>query len=114
MNAPLVKDLLIQYWPDEIVVVGPTNVSDVAEGDVQFETVEGGQKLDISAALQTLILAATFSRQVVALYGDLRTQLGRKPTRDELSKAASKHPAAAPIDQSRRGSVAAEIHKRLG
>jgi hypothetical protein len=83
-EVQFVVGTLDKYWATECDIAGPSNVRDLAEGEIEIEPVEGGHFLDLVATLTLLSTAATFIKESIEIYRILREELSRNPNHDEF------------------------------
>jgi len=85
--------LLCKHWKLRCDVIGKQSVKDLAtaiqEGhspDTIFKPIEGGRDFDMAFTLKVLVEAATLLKTSLEIYKALHSNLGRRPTTNELEK----------------------------
>jgi len=96
-NHLLVSELLNENFPVECEIVGSTNLKDLVDAEVTFESAESGSYMDLSATIGFLVVVVTFIKNAVDIYISLKKEWKRKPEKDEIeirivvSKEVAKH-----------------------
>ncbi|MBD2214771.1 hypothetical protein H6G27_33730 [Nostoc linckia FACHB-104] len=110
----LVIGLLEEYWADECDAAGLTNVQDIVEGKIQYESAEGASYIDLVTVLTVLVAATEFVKNAIDIYETLKKQKNKNPEDTEL-KAEMKNKQLEPddIDEITRNNVYKYVCKKL-
>lgn len=113
-KSTLIIELLEEYWSDECDAAGSSNVQDIAEGNVTYESAEGGSYLDLTEVLTILAAAATFVRHTIDIYETLKKKWNKKPQDTDLkSEMTARNLEPEEIDKATRNKVYKAVSKKL-
>ncbi|MEL6442137.1 MAG: hypothetical protein AAFQ80_23195 [Cyanobacteria bacterium J06621_8] len=83
-KSEFVIEILEKHWEDECDAAGTANVEDIVEGEIQYESAEGGSYIDLGEVLVTLAAAATFVKNTIDIYKTLKKDSNKSPNYQEL------------------------------
>jgi len=110
----MISELLSENLPIECDTVGPTNLEDIVESEVEFVPAEYGSNMDLETAIQTLIVATSFIKTVIDIYVALKKELGRDPEEVELAvKVTAKKDLVRKIDSKTQDKLVKAIAKKM-
>lgn len=89
-QSTYIISLLEKYWPDECDAAGDTNINDIVEGDVVYESAKGGSYIDLELVITVLVGATEFIKNTISIYKYLKEKYGKPPTHDEIENELSK------------------------
>lgn len=113
-KSALIFEILEKYWTDECDAVGPTNVEDIVEGEVSYESAEGGSYIDLGEVITILAAAATFIRNVIDIYKSLEQDKKKFPDDEDLKlEARKKKLESEDIDEETKNKIYKEISEKL-
>jgi hypothetical protein len=114
IDNAFVMEILREEFPIECETVGPTNLQDIVEAEVDFIPAEEGSYMDVGDAIGALALAATFVKTVVDMYIVLKKELGRKPQKHEIEvKITIPKKVSQNLDAKTREKLLKEIVQKL-
>jgi len=106
--------LLEEYWTEECDAVGPTNVQDIAEGDVNFKPSLGSSNIELVAVLTILAAASTFIKNTIEIAKELKKERGEKPKPTDIEEAMTEEKLEPDeIDRSKRVKVYEAVSNKL-
>lgn len=109
-KTDLVIGILQKYWEDECDAAGAANVEDIVEGEIQYESAEGGSYIDLGEVLVALAAGATFVKNTIDIYQTLKKDCDKIPSYQELrTKMKQKDLEPEDIDENTRNEVYKDI-----
>lgn len=80
----LVAELLNENFKTECETVGPTNLEDIVESEVEFVPAKHGSNMDLGSTIQILTIASTFIKTAIDLYIAMKNKAERDLEETEL------------------------------
>jgi hypothetical protein len=85
-----VKKIVVELFPDACDQVGPSNVSDIVTGRLDYSSPREGRKIDLWHIIERLIEVASIIKFLFEMYPVLQAKLKRNPTKNELKDELEK------------------------
>ena len=108
----IIVELLKKNYPIESETVGPSNLQDITESEVDFVQADNGSYMDLGSAIGALVVATSFIKNIIDMYASLKKELGRKPENTEI-KTAIKEDMFQKLDAKIREQLINEIIQKL-
>ena len=113
-KSALVIEILEEYWTDECDAAGLANVKDIVEGEIQYESAEGGSYIDLGSILTTLAAGSVFIKNTIDIYESLRKKLNTNPNCENIkSEMKQKNLVPDEIDENTSNEVYKSICEKL-
>ena len=107
-------DVLQDVYPTECEIVGPTNMEDIIDPEINFASAEHGSYLDIGTAISTLAVAATFIKTVIDIVIAAKKELGRNPLKEDIEiRIVGKKEIIRKLDKETQEKLIKSIIKKL-
>jgi hypothetical protein len=87
-EAAVISRILREQFPEACDGVGPSTVSEIVNGRLDFSTPPAGRFVDIWHLIQELAAATTLIRFLLEAYPMMKKASGRNPTKEDLKKKA--------------------------
>jgi len=110
----LITELLKENFPVECETVGPTNLEDIVESEVEFVPSQYGSNMDLGTTIQYLLVASTVIKNILDIYAAIKKQTGSDPVEAEITVKLDTHKGGKQkIDEHIQAQLIKSIIKKL-
>ena len=113
MSTTLKKEILLEYFPDECIMVGEQSLDILLNRPVELKRSEYGSNADLFHLLQTLAEAISFVENVISIYQMTKKKKEEPPSVNQIKEEIIKKITYKTIDGDTQTLIIQHVERKI-